>query len=171
MIDTIVLTMALGDRPHDKRAGVCRALWEASLRARKYIFIPAPCVAEMSRSEKPTRVPRLSRVFIDPFDNEAAEILGTKLKDRVLENLVTDGVRRHYIKYDALILATAIRRNATLVTCDTGLFDLGKLVKHEVKGPHEFLDMISKAEVQHLFLPKDRKGSGERSTAASGSAT
>lgn len=151
MVDTIVLTMSLGDRPHDQNADICRTFWEAAVAGCDRVLIPSPCVAEMLRADNPTHVPRHHKVQVVPFDNASAQILGERLPHRILANSMNNGFRKHYIKYDALILASAIRYSATLVTYDKLLIELGAAADHKVCRPDSFLDLPSKAE---LAAPK-----------------
>lgn len=119
MVDTGVLIRALGQRASDPRASLCKEFWDQMLRLGREILISAPTVTEVSRSSKfpPLPIPSVRNVTVVGFDRRAAMILAEKFPDQVLR-AQAGSLPIDYIRYDALILACAIRYEATLVTLD-----------------------------------------------------
>lgn len=73
-----------------------------------------------------------------PFTAKTARILARTFPQSFIDSAKKDGNREHYVKYDAMIAAIAIHREATLVTLDTFLLGL-KGVPIEIRSPASFL--------------------------------
>lgn len=75
------------------------------------------------------------------FDDRAAQELGRRFPERVLRlERDTTKLPKHYIKYDALIVACAIRHKAThVVTLDNPLTSLADRAGLQVVPPSAFL--------------------------------
>jgi predicted nucleic acid-binding protein len=114
LFDTGVVIRALGERPNDPRSPLCEALWEAMVENGRDILIAAPSIAEMIRQDGKGEIPHRRGVEVVAFDARAAELLGRKFPERVLTLERTNtGLPKHYIKYDAMIVACAVRHRAT----------------------------------------------------------
>ena len=122
LIDSGVLIRALGQRAGDARAELCKEFWAEMLSSDREILISAPTVAEVSRHSKfpPLPIPSVRNVTVVAFDRKAAMILAEKFPEQVLR-AHAGSLPIDYIRYDALILACAVRYNAILVTLDNPL--------------------------------------------------
>jgi predicted nucleic acid-binding protein len=129
-IDSTVLFLALEHKPHRSGTPGARALWKALLAIDRInkgsrVYIPALVVAELARGVTPAKAPRVSGVHIAPFGAKAAQALGRHFSHAFIDvQQKATGQRLHYLKYDALIAATAVALGATLVTLDEWLLSL-----------------------------------------------
>jgi predicted nucleic acid-binding protein len=141
LLDTTVMIRALGDRPNDPRAPLCASLFAKMVQIGKRVLVAAPTVAEMMRSSQQTMPPRSRYVEIVPFDLSAAMMLADKLPLSVLKTLKEQGLGPlTYLKYDALIVACAIRHKADcLVTLDKTMGKLAEQAELPCKTPSDFL--------------------------------
>jgi len=127
LIDSGVLTRALGDLPSDSDTPACRDFWQAMLAAERDILIAAPSVAEVIRLNGTRSVPRSPQIEVVAFDQVAAEILGRRFPMAVLKQLKHAGTTLTHFKYDALIVACAVRHNADcIVALDPDIFILAQ---------------------------------------------
>jgi len=141
LVDTGVLIRALGERPSDPNSPVCEAFWTAMLENSRELLIAAPSLAEMIRQEGKGSFPRRRGVEVVAFDDRAAQELGRRFPERVLQ-LERDATSlpKHYIKYDALIVACAIRHKAThVITLDGPMTSLAGKAGIQVVAPTVFL--------------------------------
>ncbi|MEZ4295058.1 MAG: type II toxin-antitoxin system VapC family toxin [Polyangiaceae bacterium] len=139
LIDTGVLLRFLGDQPHDPRAPACKAFCQAMLAAGRELLIAAPTIAEVARhSGQP--VPRMQGVVVVPFDDRAAELLALRIPMAKLHEAKTStGLSLPYLKYDALIVACALRARAdAIVTLDGDCSKLATGIGIRVALPSEF---------------------------------
>jgi predicted nucleic acid-binding protein len=92
------------------------------LRIDREILISAPTVAEIGRSSNfpPLPIPSVRNVTVVAFDRKAAIVLAEKFPEQVIR-AHAGTLPINYMRYDALILACAVRYNATLVTLDNPL--------------------------------------------------
>lgn len=148
-IDSAVLFLALDHKPHRSGTPSARALWEALVEADRVsrgarVYIPALVVAELSRGTAPAPPPRVAGVHIAPFGAKAAQALGKHFSHAFIaaEQKAT-GQRQHYLKYDALIAATAVALGATLVTLDDWLLNLTGLPITICKPDHFALRQLA----------------------------
>jgi predicted nucleic acid-binding protein len=129
-IDSTVLFLALEHKPHRSGTPAARALWKALLENERInrgarVYIPALVVAELARGTAPAKAPRVAGVHIAPFGGKAAQSLGKHFSHAFIDSQQkATGQRLHYLKYDALIAATAVALGATLVTLDEWLLGL-----------------------------------------------
>jgi predicted nucleic acid-binding protein len=144
MLDTSILIPAIGDkvRPSDDPASV--AFDQAMLLAKKNILIAAPSASEFMRRSPKEAIPRTKNVQIVAFDQRAADILGSKFPKEVLTVYRDSSARRqsplHYIKYDAMIVACAVRHRARVfVSTDTDQCKIASAMALEVTKPSDYL--------------------------------
>jgi len=151
LVDSSVLIMALGDHADDQRAPICVALWDALIQADAQILIAAPSVAELLRSEKKTPLPRTVHVQVVAFDLPAAEILADKLPQRILKaQAVATGDPLQYIKYDAMIVACALRHRAeSVITYDGQMVEMCRVAAIRSNTPQDFRDQ--QTDIFRLF--------------------
>jgi predicted nucleic acid-binding protein len=139
-IDTgVFMRGLLGDRPDEPRSPMCKAFCDAMIEAGRTLFVAAPFIAEVTRY-KGERIPRRRGVVVVPFDDVAAEQLGLRLPMAKLQAMKSSTVLPlTYLKYDALILACAIRcRAAVLVAIDGDHDKLARATGFDVSTPEAF---------------------------------
>jgi predicted nucleic acid-binding protein len=141
LFDTGVVIRALGERPDDPRSPFCEALWEAMVDNGREILIAAPSIAEMIRQDGKGAIPHRRGVEVVGFDARAAEFLGRKFPERVLTLERTNtGLPKHYLKYDALIVACAVRHRAThFVGLDIPLTAFAQSAGLKANRPEDFV--------------------------------
>lgn len=143
LIDTGVFFRFLGDKPDEEKSAYCRAFCKAMLNAGRELFVAAPTLAEVSRY-RGVRVPRTRGITVVPFDEKAAEILGLQMTQAKLhEARDASGLSLTYFKYDAMIVACALRVSTRIVVALDS--DHGKIVgalpggfSVQVVGPEHF---------------------------------
>jgi predicted nucleic acid-binding protein len=141
-IDSAVLFLALEQKPHRSGTPAARALWKALLANDRIskgsrVYIPALVVAELARGTTPAKAPRVAGVHVAPFGAKAAQALGKHFSHAFIDaQHKTTGQRLHYLKYDALIAATAVALDAVLVTLDDWLLGLTRLPIKICKPEH-----------------------------------
>jgi predicted nucleic acid-binding protein len=142
LFDTGVVIRALGERPEDPRSRFCEALWEAMVENGREILIAAPSIAEMIRQDGKGAIPHRRGVEVVGFDARAAEFLGRKFPERVLAlERGSSGLPKYYIKYDAMIVACAVRHRAThLVGLDEPLTTFARAAGLKASRPEDFAD-------------------------------
>jgi predicted nucleic acid-binding protein len=153
LFDTGVVIRALGERSDDVRSPACEALWNAMLDNGRQILIGAPSLAEMIRQQGRNSFPRRKGVEVVAFDDRAAFELGQRFPEKIL-NLERDSTNlpKHYLKYDAMIVACAIRHRAThLVTLDGPMTGFAKAAGIKIVHPEHFA-------TDQLPLPKTAPG-------------
>lgn len=141
MFDTTVLIPALGKKKRASDDAACGPLFEAMIRAKRPVLIAAPSAAELWRREASNTLPRTQYVKIVAFDQLAAEILGRRFPPSVLiEQRDQQNRPLAYIKYDAMIVACAVRhRVAEFVSTDDTQRRLASLAGLVVKAPKDYL--------------------------------
>ena len=144
MLDTTVLIPGLpGGRLRASDDAASPLLFEAMIAARKTILIAAPSAAELIRRSPKTAIPRTRQVFVVAFDRTAAEILGERFPPTVLTVHRDESAARaplHYIKYDAMIVACAVRHRANvLISCDADQRKLAAKVGLSAAVPSDYL--------------------------------
>lgn len=139
MMDSSVLLPALGKvRSTDDAASA--PLFDALIEHRRSILIAAPTAAEFYRRAPTTDIPRTEFVVVVPFDGLAAEELGKRFPPEILKKHRKGGVPLHYIKYDAMIVACAVRHRATVfVSTDKQQRVLASAVGLVVAAPRDYL--------------------------------
>lgn len=131
MIDTSVFISGVGNR-EDEFSPVCRELIKV-LTSPNYprfkVFFPAVAAAEVMRhGDGGGQIPRWKNFQIVPFDLMAAQVIGRELPWNVIkEQKNHSDLPFTYVKYDALIVASAIRHKVdVLIGLDS---DFRKLIK------------------------------------------
>ncbi len=118
LLDTTVALRGFGAYGDDPRGSVCVALVDACLRQGTSLLIAAPTLAEILRGGATRAVPRVAGVEVVAFDDVAAELLGRVLPQASLQEFATaEGLKLTYLKYDALIVACALRYRAGCFVC------------------------------------------------------
>jgi len=140
MLDSSVLIPALGKRARSTDDPASAALFDAMLAERHQILVSTPTVAEMLRRAPVSPLPRTRLVRVVPFDLAAAEVLGQRFPPSVLTKVRDHtGSTLHYIKYDAMIVACAVRHRAdVLITTDAKQRKLASSVGLRCAAPSEF---------------------------------
>lgn len=141
--DAGVLLLALRQRSHRPDAPAAMALWRALLARSRVdrgakVLIPAPVLAEIIRGDQVTEPPSVRGIEVAPFTAKSARILARTFPQSFIDSSKKEGNREHYVKYDAMIAAIAIHREATLVTLDKFLLGL-KGMPIEIRAPASFL--------------------------------
>ena len=120
LIDSGLLTRAIGGFATDRFTADCVDFWQAMLARNHDILIAAPSVAEVIRADGKRSIPRSPQIEVVAFDQVAAELLGRQFPISVLKQLNRPGTSLTHLKYDALIVACAVRYNADcIVSIDT----------------------------------------------------
>lgn len=141
LIDTGILIRALGQQPKDPRAKICKEFWDAMLAAKRQILIAAPTITETTRSTDFPALPPPSvpNVLVVAFDLQAALVCAQKFPEQVIKNeQESTGLFLNYLRYDALILACAIRYDAVLVTLEAPMSKLAAKVGLDCRRPEDF---------------------------------
>jgi hypothetical protein len=129
MFDTTALIPALGARMRCAEDHASRELYQAMLAEHGCtVYISAPSIAELRRRGPLRIIPKTERVVVVPLDQKAAGLLGSKFPPHVLTEFTVAGSRKHYIKYDAMIVACAVRwKVETIISAND---DIWKLAAH-----------------------------------------
>lgn len=165
LIDTSVLIRALGDKPDNNRERneQCREFFAGMLQYSRTILIAAPSIAEYIRKDGTKTVPRARGVEIVSLDVIAAEYLGSKFPESILNQPKKAlGLTEHYIKYDALIVACAVRHKADcFVALDVNQSRMASKAGIRVMEPKDFQSdqttMAFKDPAPEDFLAKSKK--------------
>ena len=119
LFDSNVLILALGDRPSHPRASACRAVFDEMLAAGNRIYVATASIAEILRGETGTSLPRTRNIIPVAFDTITADLVGKHFPKRVLKQARVDSeLSQDFFKYDALIVACALRQKVPLVTIE-----------------------------------------------------
>jgi predicted nucleic acid-binding protein len=139
LIDTGVFIRYLGDR-QDQDSADCRAFCDAMIGERRALWVAAPTIAEVCR-HRGKSIPRCSGITVVPFDDRAAEMLGLNIPMAKLhETKTTTGLSLTYLKYDAMIVACALRvRTLTIVSLDADHAVLAGNLGIAVRRPASYL--------------------------------
>lgn len=143
MLDTTVLIAASGGRVRSDQAGACRPLFEALIQSGKPILVATPSFAEFLRSGLQRDPPRLAGFEVVPFDRRAARALAEKFPKEALTRYRDESDKGQpplqYIKYDAMIVACALRHKADVfVSIDTDQRKMASAVGLRVAWPRDF---------------------------------
>jgi predicted nucleic acid-binding protein len=140
LIDTGILTRSMGDMPPDTETPVCREFYDAMLENGREILIAAPTVAEVIRANGKRSIPRTPQIEVLAFDQVAAEILGRQMPITVLKEFrANSGANLTHLKYDAMIVACAVRYGAEcIVAIDDDFEALAPHVGLETHHPREY---------------------------------
>lgn len=145
MLDTNVLGFIFGPATGRVEEVPSRELWDALVVHKRDILIAAPTLGECLRGGH--KVPLVRGVEVIAFDRQAAEHLGSGLPMSVLKQIKNaGGVTLTHLKFDALIMACAVRGRADcLVTYDP---DMEKLQAEATAGDFKKLQIVTPAALQ-----------------------
>ena len=141
LIDTSVLIPALRGQVKPSEDPACPALLDALVNERRSVLIAAPSAAEIFRRAPTTSIPRTPLIRVFPFDLLAAEILGKQVPPHVINSFKDPAKPRpaDYIKYDAMILACAVRHRAdALISTDENRRPLAVSVGLPMQVPSDY---------------------------------
>jgi len=152
LVDTGVILRWL-DPAKDDRAPACAELVDTLLHERREVLVAAPSVAEVLRFGPGTAVPHRRGLTVVSFDDEAARVVGSKLPFSALEVMnVETGVSKSRLKFDALIVACAIRHKASVVvSLDAGCRAVGTRMGIRALSPPQLLQ--AQTVLQGILLP------------------
>jgi predicted nucleic acid-binding protein len=141
LFDTGVFMRAIGERT-DERSTICENLFSAMIDAGARVYVAAPSIGEIIR-HKGKPIPRHPAVEPLAFDEQCARVMGDKLPMDILievRDSAAPPLVLNYVKYDALIVATASRWSvAPLVTLDKrGMTRLAGIAGVLVKSPFDY---------------------------------
>lgn len=108
MLDSSVLTITRLDSKHEE-APLCQAIYRELLKSGKVVLLPTPAIAEYIAAPPHVPPPRQRNVEVVAFDDKAAAILGRDFPKRVFQARKEEGATGATVKYDAMIVACAIR--------------------------------------------------------------
>ena len=138
LFDTSVFIKAFNKTDPDHR--VCRDLYEAMKTLPRSILWSTLSIAEILRGEPRRKIPRTPGIIIVPFDYDSATILGRKFPADTLKQWreAGPGAPLDYYKFDAMILAIALRHDVPLVTTDGPQGKRAKAVGVLAKHPTDY---------------------------------
>lgn len=139
LIDTGVLFRFLGDQPFDKDSPACVDFCNEMIGEGRTLYVAAPTIAEVTR-HRGKKVPHRKGIVVVPFDDKAAEILGLEMTmARIHSSADSTGCSRTYLKYDAMIVACALRaKTKIIVALDGDHTKLAGSLSVSVRHPKEF---------------------------------
>jgi predicted nucleic acid-binding protein len=118
MFDSSTLICALTPNSRESNAAEFRDLFDALLANGKTILIAAPSLSELLRRPEASPIPHREGIVVVPFDGAAARLLAERLPLTVIVQ-AKQKAPSNYIKYDAMIVACALRHRADfLITKD-----------------------------------------------------
>ncbi|MEZ4237394.1 MAG: hypothetical protein R3F59_14845 [Myxococcota bacterium] len=127
LVDTGVLIRGLGHQPNDPLSPVCTTLLQFLFQNRR-VLISALSLVEIQRGTPktgaaPVPIPHTPKVAVVAFDTDCANVCGRLMPhEKLLEIKSQTGLFVSYLKYDSLIVASAIRWGASMiVSADTGM--------------------------------------------------
>lgn len=139
LLDTGVVIRALRERD-DMEAKLCQDLWDLMASSQREILIAAPSLAEITRGGG-KGPPRVRGIEVVSFDLVCAEVLGARLPQSLLKTAATAADEPvSYYKYDALIIACAIRHRADMIiSLDARLIRLASEADMSAKRPSDLV--------------------------------
>lgn len=122
----------------------CAPLLDALVSAKRPVLIAAPSFAEFLRKAPRTPSPHLAVIEVVAFDRIASELLATKFPKHVLTRYRDQSSRGKppidYIKYDAMIVACAVRHKADVfVSLDDDQRSMAANVGVKVAWPRDYM--------------------------------
>lgn len=144
LLDSGVLIRALGERSEEPQSANCLRLLRDMEEANRRIYVAAPTIAEIERNQTqgpPPSLPISRNIVVVPFDREAARLLALHFPWEVIKGESDEQVRsRRCIKYDAMIVACALRiKAASLVSLDAGMRKLCAQAKLKAGAPSAYV--------------------------------
>ena len=130
LFDTTALIPALGGRVRTDEDRASRELFNAMIgEPGQVVLIASPSLAELCRGDPNVPIPRTEAVRVVALDRLAAYMLGTKFPPHVLTQYAEGKKgKKPYIKYDAMIVACAMRWKADKIISRDD--DVRKLARH-----------------------------------------
>jgi predicted nucleic acid-binding protein len=150
LLDTTILVAvarSIAGRKVTAEEQLCSVLFDALVAEKKEIFIAAPTYAEFLRQPHATKLSsHVSTLNVVVFDRLAAKMLGERFPKSALTKFQEPPVNGQparppitYIKYDAMIVACALRHGANaVVALDTKLLEMATAVGLYAATPHDF---------------------------------
>lgn len=140
LLDSSVFFGGLSSRAKGPLAEECREFLRVMLEHRRTVLVATPTITELLRGQDVIEPPRTRGVVIVSFDEPAARLLGEKFPASTLVRLRDQlGAPLQYIKYDALIVACALRHRAdSVITMDAGIKALASHVGIKAQSPCDF---------------------------------
>lgn len=143
-LDTSIMVGAarsLSGRSREHIDATCLLLWRALLENRKTILLGAPVIAELHRrgDGPPGYVDRIEPGALDAV---AAKMLGTAFPASVLKEWrdKSGGAPLAYIKFDAMVVACAVRHKATMfVSTDDNQLSMAASMGLDARRPESLL--------------------------------
>lgn len=144
LFDTTVILPALDAKVASTNRALCAAIVEGMLAQRRRVMIAAPTKAEMCVGGLLLDdLPNTADIRVVPFDSEAASLFYhqfPKEKLKKLRNATTPPLNKNAVKFDAQIVACALRwKVAMLVTDDTGQMAIARAAGLLAVKPEHFL--------------------------------
>lgn len=136
LLDTNILIFALRGANSHPDAKLARDLFDFMVAKSVRILVAAPSLGEMNLGPSKVKFPRGAIIEVVPFDADAANWMGDHLPAKTL-NEFSDPYKKagapgskHFIKYDAMIVACAARAKASCIITT----DENDLMKIAAKG-------------------------------------
>lgn len=160
MIDTGVFLRWVGDQ-QDADTDACYLVVEHVLSSGGTVLFAAPCVAEVLRYGLASSVPRKARFEVVGFDELAARKLAEKLPLSAQRAVAVSSPNSlTHIKYDAMIVACAIRHKALLhIALDDDHHKLCKQAEFAVARPKDLIFEIDDAPAAQPPTPPESSAS------------
>lgn len=142
--DTSTLIAASDGRVRKDQEQACAPLLDALVSAKRPVLVAAPSFAEFLRKGPRTPSPHLAGIDVVAFDRLASELLATKFPKHVLTQYRDQSSKGKppldYIKYDAMIVACALRHKAEVfVTLDDDQRRMAVNVGLKVAWPRDYM--------------------------------
>jgi predicted nucleic acid-binding protein len=143
LLDTTVLIPAADGPARTDQDRACKPLLEALVSAKKTILVAAPSLAEFLRKSPRRPLPHATAIEVLAFDQRAAQLLSTKFPMQVLVSY-RDAAKQYppidYIKYDAMIVACALRHKAGhFISLDNQQLRMAAAVGLHAARPRDFM--------------------------------
>lgn len=120
LLDSSVIVSAFGTKPEDRDA---TEFFDAMVNQKRDVLIATVSIAELLRKRPTSPLPKVKHVRAVVFDERCAEVCAQHFPPIVLKDEAAKlaGLPAAYWKFDALIVAAAIRYGAEcIVTADGG---------------------------------------------------
>lgn len=139
LFDTTALIAALCEASKEPGAEAYRELFDAFIVNGHTVLVAAPSLAELLRRPEAAQLPRREGLVVGAFDAAAARTLAEHLPLSAITPAKASGAPAAYIKYDALIVACAIRHRAEcMVTRDGAQSHMAKVAGLRCASPGDF---------------------------------
>lgn len=139
LVDSNIWLSAIKDA-NPKKLAESGAFLKGMQANKKIMYLAAPALAELNIGASPG-VPAFSSVVVVDFDLMAANLFGKLIPSHAVLKKGPLPFNRHFIKYDSMILACAIRHKAScLVTYDENLQKLAGICAFPWFEPSAFME-------------------------------